>query len=307
VAKVKIKAAETADGLSLPGLHFPPRSSWKGTRDLAVVLVPGRAHDVFAHPFAQQLGSTLSRKGIGVYYAYNRGRGQVADIAGSASRQGSVFERWDDAVLDVDAWLGRAKQSGYQRIVLMGHSLAASKVVTAMAHPHVAENVDALVLASPVDMVNLGQQVYGPEFAAMADQSRRDPRSMLTDFEHDWPISAGTFNDQHLPGGPADVLSLRDASRPSPELAAVKVPTLGVFGEHEGPPFVARSPEEDLAVLGRKLSNLKEGDYQQAVITSADHIYSGRERALAQLVLGWVRSIGLAPSADKVLARESLA
>lgn len=60
------------------------------------------------------------------------GHDSIADLAiigekEQHKRVGQIFEKFEDCVSDIDAWLKFFKSKGYDKLILQGHSLGAAK------------------------------------------------------------------------------------------------------------------------------------------------------------------------------------
>ena len=152
---------KTKDGLTLPGFHWPTT-----TKRCCVLMVHGMYSNLFENQFAIALANQLPTLGIGFFYGHNRGYGFINSIPtdrldkdGSFINQrlGTVYERFEDSLLDLQLWLTTIQNLGYSSIILCGHSLGCNKILYYLAN-RPATMVDGIILASAPDMVHLGQQ-----------------------------------------------------------------------------------------------------------------------------------------------------
>lgn len=125
----------TADGLRLDGLLHDP--DWDATvkaepRPGAVVmLVHGAGANFYGPSLVNRVGTHLLRAGWPVLRTNNRGHDgwHVAFRGGRMVPMGAAFEKLDEAVWDLDAWLGWLHRNGYSQVILIGHSLGALKLL----------------------------------------------------------------------------------------------------------------------------------------------------------------------------------
>jgi alpha-beta hydrolase superfamily lysophospholipase len=141
---------ERADGLALEGAIIRPTDT---TRDgaaasTAVIMVHGNTSRFYDQLYVD-LGREIAARGYAFITANTHGH-DVASVIwgpdGSANPGGACWERFEEVPLDLDAWTGLAADLGYERVVLIGHSFGANKVVFYQAerqHPNVAGVISA--------------------------------------------------------------------------------------------------------------------------------------------------------------------
>ncbi len=284
----------TTDGLRLPGFHYKPLQE----APVCVVFVPGMAGNILENYFADVLGETLSTSGIGFLYAHNRSHSLLNDTRtrelnpnGSQKtlRIGTTFERFTESVHDIQAWTQEALNLGYQSIILMGHSLGAPKVIY-FYHRHKFKQINALILASPADMVGLAKTTESKYDKLLAEAkinvAKNEPRKILPELMWDWiHLSSQTFIDLFEEGGPADVLPVLRNPEVFPELALVDVPIFALAGEHDD--TAIRGLKEDLELIGSKATKCPA--FAQILVPQATHCYDRYEQEFADIVLGWIQ------------------
>src|SRR3989344_4157810 len=147
------------DKLILPGAYYPSNN-----KDLCVVFVHGMSGNILENVHANVLGQTLSKNGVGFLYGHNRGYGHISDITVADQpisdeqkryrRVGTTYERFEESIYDIDAWIKSAVDLGYSKIILAGHSLGGPKGIHYMSKKS-PSSVVGVVLASSADMVKL--------------------------------------------------------------------------------------------------------------------------------------------------------
>ncbi|MDP1562650.1 MAG: alpha/beta fold hydrolase [Pirellulaceae bacterium] len=125
----------TCDGLRLDGMLHD--DSWDVTTKAGnaerpiVLLMHGAGANFYGPSLINRVGTHLSRLGWPVLRVNNRGHDgwHVAFRGGGVTQMGAAFERLEESLWDVEAWLGWIRRNGYRRVILAGHSLGAFKVV----------------------------------------------------------------------------------------------------------------------------------------------------------------------------------
>jgi pimeloyl-ACP methyl ester carboxylesterase len=293
--QLKVDYTWTKDELRLQGMHYEPEK-----KDVGVVFIHGMGGNFIEEVYANVLGTTLAENGYGLVYGHNRGYSQINDIAKKSrkadngfeyTRNGSIYERFQNCPDDIEAWLDEARQLGYRRLVIAGGSLGCTKLIYAW-HKHRPEKVIGVVLASPADMVGLvlnpGYQPNYQELLKEAKQctARGEFSKLLSGLVWNWyPISAQTFLDIFTENGPADVFPVFRNPPKWEQFASIDVPMLCLLGEYDD--AVIRSIKEDLELIKTKATGCP--DFQTAVIAGANHTYENREKEFADPILKWLK------------------
>ncbi len=113
--------------------------------DTCLIVTNGTGGNVFENRFLRELGEYLQSKNISYIYAHNSGAFQMMD------NYGLSFEKFDNCVDDISAFVDFATRQGYKKIILGGHSLGCNKVIYYMSQVK-PNNIQKLILISPVDM-----------------------------------------------------------------------------------------------------------------------------------------------------------
>jgi len=285
----------TEDKLRLQGMYYEVSD-----KDTCVLVIHGMSGNFIENYWGSVLGDYLQSNGYGYIYSHNRGYNHINDIvvneindqnAYKSERVGAVYERFEDSVLDLDAWYSEALNFGYKNIVLVGHSLGCNKVVHYIYKKR-PKNLQGVILLSPPDMVANGKEsgkskLYDNQLAeAKKNIDEGNPRKLLTDMLWSWyNISSQTFMDMFVDGCPADNLPLMRNPQSFPELEAITTPVMALMGEFDD--IVVRTLQEDMDLLEQKA--IKAQSFSKFFLQGAVHTYDSRENKLAEQVLDWLK------------------
>lgn len=293
---MKIEYVWTDDDLRLMGAHY------KG-EDVCVLEVHGMSGNFIENYYANVLGEKLAAKGYGFIYGHNRGYCHVNDIATKPVkaedngwnyiRVGEAYELFEDSLKDVAAWVVKARELGYKKVILLGHSLGCNKTIY-----YLYKNPDAdivgVILASPPDMVGLVElEKYQPDHQRLLLQARElvkagKPREVLDGKIWDWyEISAQTYLSLFEQGGAADNLPVLHNPETFEQLAAIKQPILGIMGEYDD--IEIRNLKDDIELIKSKATATS--DFQIKFIVGGNHSYENREDEFAATVIDWIEQL----------------
>jgi len=281
----------TEDELRLQGIHYEPKD-----KNICVLVVHGMSGSIIENYFADVLGKTLSKAGIGCVFGHNRGHNHINDIPkknGKTVRIGAVYERFNDCVYDIDAWLSEVRKLGYKKIVILGHSLGCNKTIRYFSKKK-PKDVIGVILASPPDMVGLFEKPeYQPNHKELLKEARENvkkgnPRKLVSGILWDWyTLSSQTYLDLSEQGGPADNLSVLRNPEKFPELAQINVPILGIMGEKDD--IAICTLKEDLDLIKEKATGCP--SFIKCFIKDGTHTYDNQEEQFANTVLNWIKEL----------------
>ena len=283
---------DSKDGLILHGFHAVE----PGRRSSVVIHVHGSYGNFFENFFLEEMARSYTQAGVGLLSIGTRGRDYYADFkrksegAYSSRRIGGILEIFQECTLDLEAWVGFARDSGYQRIVLQGHSLGAMKAIYSASR---GLKVEGLVLLSPPDNFGLQERDFGPEWTdfltSASTLAQSDSTALMPSNAYYDPISSAAFLS--LLGTPTDTGMFTYADPELMEasgLARIASPVLAPFGTIDE--AVVGPVPQCASVLRSVLQKYTDVDVR--IVEGANHPYHFRERELASVVLSWLESKG---------------
>ncbi len=275
----------TADNLRLEGLLFEPDKK----SSTGVLHIHGMAGNFYENIFLDSMAEEYTKAGYAFLTVNTSGHDFIADlsIAGekeSYKRVGQIFEKFEDCISDIDAWLKFFKSKGYDKLILQGHSLGAVKIVYYL-HKKPESNLVALIIASPPDMlgstrVEAEKKNFERDFAeAKKLVAEGKGKVFLSNMIWSWYyISAETYLNIIADGAEADVFPILRGGD-FKELESVKIPILAFYGGTDH--ATVFSPEKDL----------KNEKSKTLLIGTASHSYFKHEKQTALAVVNWLKEI----------------
>ncbi len=281
---------EATDGVSLAGLLYEPK---RPTTRAAIWLHGTGGASVFESGRTNLLASEFTDAGIAWFPFNNRGATLMRRLNGKP-RGGMAYERIRECVFDIDGALRELWRRGYREVTLIGHSTGANKIAV-YDHYKPRNRVKSYVLVAGGDDTGMIYDALGPRRFASALQKAR---AMRTSTELVPPsISSAVMSwrawyDTANPDGDYNVFPFLEVLRNVKlsrrakfrYLRAIRKPTFILYGDQDQYCFgdVPRCVSILADAIGPK-PNIELG-----IIADADHGFSGRERELAQVILGWL-------------------
>ncbi len=148
-ATIQLVRVETADGLFLDGALQQPVQTGGLPVD-AFLLIHGTGSNFHSPGVLETFARQAVTRGTAAMRINTRGHDGICSIPGrkGSVKGGATYERVGDCPLDVTAWVNWLAESGFARVVLVGHSMGGVKALYSQAHsPHPA--VHGIVGISP--------------------------------------------------------------------------------------------------------------------------------------------------------------
>lgn len=276
-----INNAYTSDGLRLPMVHFESNK-----KDICVICIHGMCGTIIDNYFATVWGKLLAKNDIGFIYEHNRGHSIENDIVmkdGSFKRCGCMYEIFEDCIYDIDLAIQTAKEKGYKRIILLGHSLGCNKVIYYYYKKH--PNILGMILASAPDMIE-SHLLIEPDYEELLKEAKENidknqPTKLLHKMIEDYMyMSSQTYYNWFHKNSNLNNLPIISNPKNWEQLVTIDVPILTFSG----------SKDEDyylhLDLLKEKATNGKNFEYQ--IIENTGHTYQEKELETGTLILNWI-------------------
>lgn len=272
------------------GVMFrPPKSSAK---PLAVIWIHGWGVNFYS-PTYVMIGRALAERGLTGVSANTRMH-DIANVqqyrSGKRIRGGGYWGVPSEQVRDIEAWLQFAEKQGFARAVLVGHSAGWAAVRAYQAEKQ-DPGVVGMVLASGQVQPASGSadQKLIEEANRFVNDGRSDDLLRLPNPSFPSFISAATFLDDY--NTPRDVGDFFGVHVGNPAVTRVSSPILAFFGTRGD-----IGTEAELQVLKSSVERQKSGPRRVtvAMIQNADHMYTGEEQQVAQVISDWIDRVVLA-------------
>ena len=283
----------TKDGLRLQATHWLNEK-----KEICVVFIHGMSGNIIENYFTHVISNKLIQNDVGFIFGHNRGYSHINDIItndGDCKRIGVTYEIFDECLYDIDLWVKKAKELGYKKIILMGHSLGCNKSIYYLynCYKKNINNVSGLILASPPDMCGLFKiDKHQTNYSEMLEEAKcninnNKPRKILNSMLWDWyNISSQTFLSLSKENGNVDNLPLFRNPKVFEQLSKINVPILAFEGSNDD--IVIRSIEQDLNLI--KLKAISCPSFTSSIIKDSGHTYKNKENEVAGLINDWIKS-----------------
>lgn len=280
-----ISDAYTTDGLKLPMVHFE-----SSEKDICVICIHGMCGTIIDNYFATVWGKLLAEKGIGFIYEHNRGHSIENDIVmrdGSFKRCGCMYEIFEDSIYDIDLAIETAKNKGYKRIILLGHSYGCNKVIYYYYKQH--PDILGIILASAPDMIGSHVSAQSDDYQELLKEAKKNIddgnaskllHKMVEDYMY---MSSGTYYNWFHEGSALNNLPIIANPEHFEQFETIDVPILTFSGAKEEDYYL------QLDLLKEKALNCNHFEYK--VIENTGHTYKNKEMEIGNLIYDWIKEL----------------
>jgi pimeloyl-ACP methyl ester carboxylesterase len=255
---------------------------------VGVVWIHGNAGRFYDYPYVA-IGRAMAAVGYLFISANTRGHDIATMLWRASDNQsapwqspqamptggGSAWERLEEAPRDLAAWVDLAASLGARSVILAGHSSGAQRVVLYQAERQDAR-VAGLVLASPDlrGFIPPGELEAAQRLIAEGRELEVTPAQPFAPW---YRQSARTVVEKA-----AITSRLLQSDEGEPTIAAIRCPILALFGTRQ------RGLAATLATLRQ---NATAARVETAAIEGADHVYSGRESDVGEVITRWAATL----------------
>lgn len=274
----------TEDHLLLPCVHFESK-----IKDICVVFIHGMCGTIVDNYFATVFGKKLSQNGVGFIYEHNRGHSIENDLLcedGTYKRCGCMYEIFEESIYDIDLALKLAKQKGYKRIILMGHSYGCNKVIN--YYYQKKPNIIGVILASAPDMVGIHSLLDKDRKSLLKEAQinieNNNPDKLLSKMVEDYMyMSSKTYFNWYNEKSLLNNFPVLSNPKEWKELSSIDVPILTFSGEKEEYYY------KEFELIKSKASSCP--NFQYKLIDNTGHTYRGKEEEISKLILEFINTL----------------
>lgn len=279
-----ISDAYTIDGLKLPMVHFESNE-----KDICILCIHGTCGTIIDNYFATVWGKLLSENDIGFIYEHNRGHSIENDIVmkdGTFKRYGCMYEIFEECIYDIDLAIETAKNKGYKRFILLGHSYGCNKVIYYYYKKH--PDILGIILASAPDMVGSHLKEQGIEYKELLKEAKEnidnnEPDKLLHKMIEDYMyMSSKTYYNWYNENSNLNNLPVISNPKHWEQFETIDVPILTFSGSKEKDYYL------HLDLLKEKA--LSCNDFEYKIIENTGHTYRTKEEEIGKLILSWTKN-----------------
>ena len=194
-----------------------------------------------------------------------------------------MYEIFEESIYDIDLSINTAKDLGYKRIVLLGHSYGCNKIIYYYYKKY--PNILGIILASAPDMVG-SHKLVQKDYEELLIEAKKnidngEPTKLLHKMIEDYMyMSSQTYYNWFNENSNLDNLPVIENPNKWVQFENIDIPILTFSG----------SLEEDyykhLDLLKKKAINCNDFEYEY--IDNTGHTYWNKEEEIGKLIQAWI-------------------
>ena len=274
-------------GLELRGAIYDSSSN-----DTALIMLTGICSNVFQNDLLDTTGKLLSKNGITVIIGHAHDSfscfAYTDHSIGKQKHTGVFNDDFSMVYEDVETWVLKAKELGFKKIILAGHSLGSNKIINYLGNT--SDNyVDYFIVSCPVDIMHWWEVM--PNIDSCFEIAKKWVKENKGDdilpflFGGFSPMTANTvlgfYNAENLKNCP--VLSKKGETK---SLYNIKPKGTFLIGSKDS--VTGDSPKAFMEQLNQWTKN---PELNQVIeVEGASHIFYGKHNIYAQTVLDCIKN-----------------
>lgn len=283
-----IAQIKTEDNQCLYGLFLE-----SAKKEKVFINIHGTGSNFYEEDFIEVFAEYFAKNGISLLSTNNRGAG----VYDAYQKSGAAIEKFEDCVIDIDAWISFVLGKGYEKVFLSGHSLGTEKVVYYMNNGKYADRVSVVVLLAPADSFGSHRlhegkiNPRGIEVEELLKESERLikagrgeeflPRNAYGSHEGIMPKSAESF--VNFLGPKSKLLNaLPFVTKRLEAYSNIKVPVLVVIGDQSE--YTGLTIEDTLDLMRKENKNTV-----AIQLKDCDHDFRGKAEELAKIIVDFLQ------------------
>jgi pimeloyl-ACP methyl ester carboxylesterase len=278
---------QSSDDVVNGGVMF--KAAKESAKPIAIIWMHGWGVNFYS-PTYVNIGRRLAERGF-TTVAINTRMHDIGTIEtyrfGKRIRGGGYWGVPSEEVKDLAAWMDFVEHQGFAKVVLIGHS-AGWATLRAYQSEKQDPRVAGMVLASGQarSLSNESDPQLVAQAAKLVADGQGDDLVRLPNRSFPSYVSAATYLD--IARTPADMLDFFGEHTPNPGVTRIQCPLLAFFGTRESDV----GTEADLEVLKASIARQpKHPSVTTAMISGADHMYTGEETQVAQIISAWANGL----------------
>jgi pimeloyl-ACP methyl ester carboxylesterase len=287
---MKIINTKTSDGFRFKGLISEAKDSKK-----IIIHIHGMAGSVLLNEYYTQMHDYYPENGYSFLAGENRGTGTITAFVHDTTEgvAGNALEKFEDCVLDIQAWVDFARENGYEEIWLQAHSLGPSKVAYYINQTP-EHGVKGLIFISPSDMIGLVNDSKGKaDYDTMLPEAERlvkEGKGQTLLSHKLWGselLSADTFLNFFGKGAKTAIFNYGDETLGWSVVNSLKLPVLAITGTKDD----GIAPVMEVHKAMEKLeSELKSSPGVKTIVyDNAEHSFDGFGEKIVKDVIDFVK------------------
>ncbi len=294
---MKTLKATTTDGIIYTGFLFEPEIK----SETIIIHIHGMSGDMYIDTFQLPMQTEYPKHGIAYLAGENRGTHSITQFetpSGQLKNLGNSYEIFEDCILDIQAWVDKAKEMGYKNIWLQGHSLGTSKIAYYLAQTK-TQDIKGLILLSPSDMLGLVQyessgkkdhEICAAEAQLLISQNKND-QLLSHNLWGEMKLSANTYMNFFGDKSSLGIFNYSISDLGWQLVNTLSVPVIAFTGTNDVGIAPVIDPDQAMIILEKELVNSPQK--KSIVFKDGDHSFTNLGDQIVDYTLSFIKQCNL--------------
>ncbi|WKZ30661.1 MAG: alpha/beta hydrolase [Candidatus Dojkabacteria bacterium] len=287
---MQIIRTKTKDGIHYEGIL----TGDPATSDSIIIHIHGMAGSPTLNQYYTEMYKDYPAAGWHFLAVTHRGTGVATEFTtdDGATVLGNAYEKFEDCIHDIEAWVNKAAEMGYKRIWLQSHSLGPTKVAYYLSQTK-DPRIEGAIFISPSDMVGLIKSGNESEnYKAMISEANdlvkqgKGDQLLSQDIWGLEKLSADTYLNFFAEGSNLGVFNYNGPADGWGVVNSLTLPVLAIVGTADVGVVESKNPHEAMKQLEGELKNSPR--VKTIVYEGADHSFDGFGGRIVEDVLEFV-------------------
>jgi pimeloyl-ACP methyl ester carboxylesterase len=228
-----------------------------------IVHIHGMGGNIYLNSFYPEMHKTFPEHGWSFLAGELKGSASANDLntKNGIQTKGNAFERFEECIDDIDAWITEATNLGHENIWLQAHSLGPSKTAYYINETK-DPRVKGLIFLCPADMMGLALEPgTKPQHERLLLEAKalvvQDKGKQLLSEKlwNEYMLSAGTYVNFFGENSKTGIFNFFDSSLGWNVINSITLPVLGITGTNDGAIAPVKNPKDAMKQLEEELKN----------------------------------------------------
>lgn len=290
---MRIVKTKISDGFHFHGLLSEPQSEKKGI----IIHIHGMAGNIYLNSYYPNMHDYYSGNGYAFLAGEHRGSGTIQEFATDEGIKlcGNAYEKFEDCVYYMQAWVDFAKDLSYSEIWLQGHNLGSSKLLYYITNTD-TDGIKGLLLISPSDTLGLvhdpidikDHELLFPEAQELIKQGKGE-QILSNNLWGTNKLSASTYLNFFSSDSNIAIFNYNSLGLGWNTVNKVNLPVLSITGTKDDGIVPVMDAYEAMKLLEKELKNSPKA--KTIVYDGADHGFEGFEENIVEDVITFIEDL----------------
>ena len=259
----------------------------KNNNKKCILYIPGLTGNFFESKFPREISKESIKKGYDFLFSHNQGSFQIIEFPFlredgklKSKTKGATYEKFEDCIYDIDAWIKFLEELNYEEIVVLSHSMGCNKIVYYLNNRENSK-ISKVILLAPQDNINFSNLEMHKGLLDEAIQNIKDnePEKILSKKFLGFCLMSSQTYYQEITNKNINNIPYKTENGDFSLIKSIEKPIYIIIGEED----IGENGEQ---YMQRVVSNCKNATYN--ILSEANHNFKNKEKELNKLIFNYL-------------------